>query len=71
MDGLVPRLGDSDDTVDGDLDAPLAHVHELGVVPVPVQGHLEDIVPGATLGNSLARPAGDGVFRLGGVEYKL
>lgn len=68
---LVPSLSNSDDAIDSDLDASLAHVHELGVVLVPVRGHLEEVVPRAALGDSLARPAGDGVFRLGGVEDEL
>lgn len=59
---LLPRDGDARDAVDGDLDAALAHVHDLGVVPVPVGRGLEQVVAGAALGCPLARPAREGVF---------
>lgn len=71
VDRLVAGLGNSDNAVDGDLDAALAHVHELGVVPMPMQRGLEDVVARAALGDALARPSRDGVLRLGGVEDEL
>lgn len=68
VDRLVAGLGNGDDAVNGDLHAALSHVHELGVVPVPVRRDLEHVVARAALDGALARPARDGVLGLRGVE---
>jgi hypothetical protein len=50
---LLPRDRDPRGAVEGDLQAALAHMHDLGVVPVPVGRHLEEVVAGSALGGAL------------------
>lgn len=59
------------DAVDGDAHAALAHVHHLGVVPVPVRRGLEQAVAWTTFRDALCYPPREGVFWLCGVEEEV